>query len=274
MSPRESFLSAVAAAALLVAGPSFAGLDVKTRTVGDGQESGSSRMRTQGDWLRIDTVAPPSGQGETSMVFNAEDEVLYIVRHGDRSYVEINKEFARALGEKMAAAQEMMQAQLEKMPPQQRAMMEKMMKSGAMPFPKPGETKKRDPLDARATGESDTVDGTPCSIFALSRGGTSRGDVCVASWSAAGVSAADIEVVKKLGSFQARMTESFAGTVPGAEQPFELLERVDGFPLRTRREQDGKVTSETFFEDIQQVEVPAKVFEIPAGYSKKEINYN
>lgn len=272
MSSNTPRLSTLVVATLLVAAPAFAGLDVKTRTVGDGAESGSSRMRTQGNWLRIDTVAPPSGQGETSMLFNADEEVLYIVRHGDRSYVEIDKDFARALGEKMADAQKMMQAQLEKMPPQQRAMMEKMMKSGAMPFPKPGETKKRAPLDARPTGEGDTVGGTACSIYALSRGGESRGDVCVATWSAAGITAADIAVVKELGTFQARMTESFAGTIPGAEQPFELLERVDGFPLRTRRSQEGKVTSETFFEDIQQVEVPADVFAIPDGYTKKKIN--
>lgn len=261
----------LAASTLLAALPAYGGLDVKTRTVGAGADGGSSRMRTQGDHLRIDTVAPPSGAGATSMIFDAGSEVLYIVRHGDRTYVEIDKDFARALGEKMAQAQKLMQEQLEKMPPDQRAMMEKMMKGGAMPFPKPGETKKREPLAARDTGEGDTVDGKPCSVFALSRGNESKGDVCVASWDTAGIQPADIEVVKKLGTFQARMTESFAGAMPGAEQPFELLERVDGFPLRTRRSEDGKVTSETFFEEIVETEVPSDVFEVPENYAKKQL---
>lgn len=270
--PLSQQLSAALIAAMVLA-PSLAaaGLDVKTRTVGAGEEAGSSRMRTDGDHLRIDTEAPPSGQGATSMVFDANREVLYVLRHGDRTYVEIDKNFAKALGEKMAEAQRLMQAQLEKMPPEQRAMMEKMMKSGAMPFPNPRETKKRDPLEALNTGEGDTVDGKPCTIFALSRGGEAKGDVCVASWDSVGISPTDIQALKKLGSFQARMTESFAGSMPGADQPFELLERVDGFPLRTRRSEGGKVTSETFFEEIAQADVADDVFEVPAGYTKKEL---
>lgn len=205
------------------------------------------------------------------MVFDAKAEVLRILRHGERTYLEIDREFAAGLAAKMAEAQRLMEAQLAKMPPDQRAMMEKMMKSGALPFPKPGETKKRAPLEAKATGESETVNGTPCTVYALRRAGELKGDVCVASWDAIGITPSDVEVVKKLGTFQGRMTEAFAGSMPGAEQPFELLDRVDGFPLRTRRTEAGKVVSETFFEDIVKTDVPADTFEIPAGYTKKEM---
>ncbi len=262
---------ATAMLCLTLAGPARAGLDVKTRTTGSGTEPDSSRMRTEGDLLRIDTAAPPSGQGATSMIFDADAQVLRVLRHGDRTYVEIDEAFAERLSSKVAEAQKMMEAQLAKMPPEQRAMMEKMMQGGALPFPKPGAKKDRPPLEARATGEADTVDGTPCSLFRLRRGAEEKGDVCVASWSAVGASPEDIAVLKKLGAFQAKMTKSFAGSMPGAEQPFELLERVDGFPLRTRRVAGGAVESETFFEDVTKTDVPADVFEIPAGYTRKDI---
>ena len=243
---------------------------MKTRTVGSAGTPDSSRLRADGNQLRIDTAAPPSGQGATSIVFDANTEVLRVYRHAENSYVEIDKEFAAQLGAKMAEAQKMMEAQLAKMPPEQRAMMEKLMKSGAMPFPNPGAKKNAVPLEAKSTAKTETIGETVCTVYTLSRGGTPKGDVCVAAWDTVAIGPNDIKVLKKLGAFQSKMTESLAGAVPGAAQPFELLDRVDGFPLRTRRTEGGKVVSETYFEDLQQAEVDPDAFSIPAGYTKKE----
>jgi len=273
MTLRGAMRLATFGAAVLVAAEATAGLDVKTRTVAEGKSGNTgARMRTEGDRLRIDMAAPPSGQGASSLVFDANAQVLRILRHDDESYVEIDRQTADQIGATMAAARKKMQEQLAKMPPQQRALMEKMMQGGAIPLPNPDAPKKAVPLEAKPSGETDDVGGTACTVYALTRGGESKGDVCVAAWDAVGIAPSDIAVLKKLGAFQRKMTEALAGSIPGAEQPFELLERVDGFPLRTRRLEDGKVVSETYFEDLTQRDVPADAFAVPADYTKKSVD--
>lgn len=257
------------AAALLAAGTALGGVDIKTRT--EGREGVSGRMRAQGNQLRMDTEAPPSGAGATSIVFDASKNLLRIYRHEDKSYFEIDEKYAEQIGAQMAEARKKMEEQLARMPPEQRAMMEKMMEGGALPFPPSDESQKRPPLDAKPTGETETVGGIPCTSYALTRGGEKKGDVCAASWNALEIEAADVVAVKKLGAFQSKLSDSFGASITGGEQPFELLERIDGFPLRTRRMGDGQVVSTTYFEDITQVDVPADTFAVPAGYTKKQM---
>lgn len=265
--PKKAYAYLITAT-LAIAVPASAGLDVKTRMVANGKDAGTSRIRSEGNSLRIDIDAPPSGQGATFLVFDATKETLYVLRPEDRTYIELDKDFAATLSRQMDETRRMLQAQMKNMPPDQRAMMEKMMENGSLPFQNTKETKKRKPLEVRNTGESDTVGGKPCTLFALSRDGEPKADVCVASWESVGLRPDDMQAFRKFGAFQARMSESMSGAMPETEQPFELFEQVDGFPLRTRRYENETVTAETFYEELQQTEVSAESFEIPAGYTK------
>ncbi|MBM4266603.1 MAG: hypothetical protein FJ144_08340 [Deltaproteobacteria bacterium] len=272
---RSALVFAAACACLFAqASAAEAGVDLKMRTVVPGNEkaSGSGRMRVEGTLLRIDLGAAPSGAGATSLIFDGKNDVLRVVRHDDRSYVQIDEAAAAQLAGEMAEARRQIDDQLAKMPEAQRKMIERMLANGALPFPAPGgAAKKTPPLEAAATKEKDEVHDHSCRIVRLSRGGQRKGDVCVAPYEAVGLVPDDLAVVKELGRFQGKMTGALAGSVPGAEQPFELLDRVDGFPLRTRRTEGGKVRSETFFEDIQKVEITPDTFEIWKGYERKEL---
>lgn len=256
----------------LGAAPAEAGIDVQARTVTAGEEDQTSRMRIEGKQLRLDTPRPPSGQGKTSMVFDGTKKILRVVRHGDRSYVEIDESSARALAARVSEAQEKMRAHLDKLPAAQRETLEKMMKSGALPLP--GSEKDAEPppaLHATPTGETETIDGKSCEVFELRRGDEKKGSACVASWDTVGIEAADLTVLSDLSEFQSQLSEAMGPSAISREGPFELLETIEGFPLRTRAVRGDAMVSETFFEEVRKTPLEEAVFAVPDGYQKKPV---
>ena len=257
---------------VLGAAPAEAGIDVQARTVAAGAEDQTSRMRIEGKQLRLDTPRPPSGQGKTSMMFDGTKKVLRVVRHGDRSYVEIDESSARQLAARVNEAQEKMRAHLDKLPAAQRETLEKMMKSGALPFPSAEKDAEPPPaLQATPTGKTETIDGKSCEVHELRRGDEKKGSVCVASWDTVGIEAADLAVLADLSEFQSQLSSAMGSSAISPEGPFELLEIIDGFPLRTRAMRGDAMASETFFEEVRKTPIEEAVFAVPDGFQKKPV---
>jgi hypothetical protein len=282
---RGSFLL-VAIAIAVLARDARAGVVVFTESepskAAEGAKDKAAKPRYQGqfsvegDRVRLQgTSNEADGVAEGTVLFQPKPEALIFLDAGDKSYMEMTRADAKRIGASIEAARTQMQAQLEKMTPEQRAVVEQAMASaGGAAMGKAGKPKKApEPAKASATGASDKVGPYSCRVFDVTRGGKKIAEACVSSWADVGFSQADVDGLKKLATFQHQLftevnVEGFEAA-PGAEA-FEVMDQLQGFPVRVRTV-GGKQPIAMRVVKIERKPLDAKVFDIPAGYTKRSM---
>lgn len=142
-------------------------------------------------------------------------------------YTEMDQQTMNQLGAQMQGAMAQMEAAMKNMPPEQRAMMEKMMK-GKMPVPQAAASA---PTTYTANGSA-TVNGFPCTKYDGERAGSRVAEVCAAPLAAVRLSASDFQLFDKMREFMSGFQSAlkslpFASNAPGfTERGFE------GFPVQ------------------------------------------
>lgn len=193
-------------------------------------------------------------------------ETLYVVDERDKSYIVLDKASMEKLAAAMKSAMDQAKEQLAKLPPEQRAQVEQMM-GGRMEGMAEGQKLTVDVID---TGKSDKVDGRSCKVWDLKRNGTLDEQLCVVPFN----SLPGKENIQEVFGKFARIFDEMAKSVPmmggnmGTE--FQALNKVNGFPMRTRSyERDKLVDNEQVVTVWREEAIPASTFEIPAGYRRK-----
>jgi hypothetical protein len=191
---------------------------------------------------------------------------ITILDAGKKTYTEMDKEQMKKMASQANAAMTQMQEKLKNMPPEQRAMMEKMMGSqmpGGMNAGKP------DVYDAKNTGKTETVEGRKCTVWTLTRNGKLFEELCVVPFSS----------LPGKGDFEKSFKEladafaEFSKGMPGVENQVQVRSNVNGYPVRSRSyDANGKLRdTETVLTKWVEEIVPAAQFDVPAGYKKKEL---
>ncbi len=263
-------------AVLLVAGaiePALAGVVIDS-LLEDPRLGGDARMRMEieGDLLRVD---PPGAAGDpvqTSMIFDGKRDLMIVLDHKGKTAMEIDQSFMQEMMTRLAAAQKQLEAQLAHMPPEQQQMMRQMMAQrgagaflgGPTPKPEPG-------LSLKPTGQTRTIEGRDCTVSRLERGDKPVGEACIASFSMLGITRSDLAALSEMAAFQKRLAEKFRSPgVPNVSGDLELFRNLTGLPLEVVR-RDGKTESRTRIVKIEKMDVPPARFEVPAGYSKRDM---
>src|SRR5688572_20886039 len=133
--------------------------------------------------MRTDMVGPNGAL--QAMIFDGGKQVLYIVDPARKTYMEMTKADADRMGAQVQGAMAQMQAQLEKLPPAQRAQMEAMMKGRGGAAAVPQYTR---------TG-TDTVGRWTCDKYDVMQDGQRIGEVCSVNPTTLGFGAADFQVM-------------------------------------------------------------------------------
>ena len=234
-------------------------------------------MYVDGDRVRIDgTSQTKDGEMEASVLFRAQPESFVFLNKGDKSYTEMTREDAKRIGGAIESARKQMQAQLAKMPPEQRKVVEQAMAGmgteALMKAPPPKTA--IEPAKAVANGTTDKVADRACKGFDVTRGGKKIAEACVASWGDLGISAKDVGGLRKMTLFQQQMMAdvNFEGmkAAPGAEA-FEVIDQIDGFPLRVKTLGGGKGATGMRVTKIERKDVDPKLFDVPQGWTKNDI---
>jgi len=232
------------------------------------------QLYVEGDRVRMHgTSSDAEGVVEGTVIFRAKPEALLVLNDDEKSYFEITRADAQRIGSAIDTARSQMQAQLEKMPPEQRAMIEQAMEGmGAGALAKAA--KPRAPLEparAVASGGSDTVGAYACRGYDIVRGGKKIAEACVASWSDLGLAPADVDGLRKLAAFQQQMFAEVnwegMDAAPGAEA-FEVMEQINGFPVRVRSIIAGKPPVVMRVVKVERRDLEPTLFQPPAGYAK------
>lgn len=64
---------------------------------------------------------------DSHLIYRGDKQTIWVIKDSDKSYMEMTKASIDAMGQKLDGAMAQMKAELEKMPPEQRKMMEEMM---------------------------------------------------------------------------------------------------------------------------------------------------
>jgi hypothetical protein len=203
----------------------------------------ATRMRTE--------MAGPNGVTNV-MIFDGARQVLYIVDPARKTYMEMTKADVDRLSAQMQKGMAQMQAQLEKLPPAQRAQMEAMMKG----------------VQQTRTG-SDTVGRWTCDKYDLTMGGQKIGEVCSVNLTTLGFRATDFAVMGQMGAFYSAMAPQMAGQLPG---PGGIdPQGSSDFPVKTVMMVPGGTVTTTEVIEAGRQTFPDSLFAVPAGFTKQDL---
>lgn len=203
--------------------------------------------------------------GDTLMIFR--DDTIYSIDTKDKSYYAMDRAAMKRMADQISPALKQMQEQLAKMPPEQRAQMEKMMGSRM-----PGMAKQKT-QEIRKTGRADKIGGHACNYVEVHEDGALSEEMCVAPM---GSIKGTQELMDAAMKMSALMKEMLSGLdAPWIKETMDKqiadYQKIGGVPLLTRHYSGGQPSSETTLKSIRSESVPAALFEIPAGYKKKDM---
>jgi hypothetical protein len=198
-----------------------------------------------------------------------KDGNLYAIDDTDKTYVQLDQATMERLGKKMNDGLEQVKEQLAKMPAEQRAQMEEML-GKQIPGFAGGESKWT--VEAVDTGKSDKVDGRACRLWDVKRNGELDEQLCVVPFNAL----PGKENFQQVFANFAKVFEEMAKTVPMLaglmSNEFTAQEKINGFPVRARDYENGKLSdTERVMTIWREENVPASMFTVPAGYKRKSM---
>lgn len=199
---------------------------------------------------------------DSHLIYRGDKQTIWVIKDSDKSYMEMTKASIDAMGQKLDGAMAQMKAELEKMPPEQRKMMEAQMKSMT------GMSDEKPQRVAKKTGETKTIHGFPCVKYTVHVGEQLNSEVWATPMNKFGLSKADMQVLmdmaKMFESITARFKSQGAGGVMNPDG-------IDGVPvLTTTFDEEGKPTGVMEFQSVAHGAVDAAQFEVPAGYKLKD----
>jgi hypothetical protein len=205
-----------------------------------------------------------SQEGQATIV---KGDTMYIVDENEKSYVVFDKATMEKLAVQINSAMEKMKEQLSKLPPDQRAQVEQVMAAQM-----PGLDGKEYVVEAVDTGKSDKVDGRTCRLWDVKRNGELDEQLCVVPYSALPGKENLPTVFAKFAKLFEEMAKSVPMLTGMMTSEFNTMTRVNGFPVRTRPYENGKLgTIEQIVKVWREEAVSASMFEIPAGYTQKQM---
>jgi len=210
-------------------------------------------MQAGADRFRVD------GDGQI-VIYRADKDVAWLIDPQAKTYSELN----RKVMHEATSATDQINAALATMSPEERAMVQGLMAAHA-----PAATASAPPsLRYAGTERREVVNGFPCEVKDTLQGDKRVGEVCVTSWTAAKVNESDVAVMKKFAEFMKGLTGQFAQAASAREVPD--IAALNGLPVRTiSTTPKGDVVQEIV--KLEQADVPASAFELPAGLKREDL---
>jgi hypothetical protein len=224
----------------------------------------TSQVQIEKSRMRAD-VSSIGGAGSV-VLFDGVQQVLRTLDSEKKTYREMTKADADSVGTQMNDMAAMIRAQLEKMPPAQRAQMEAMMQGRGGPGAMGGAVEK---TEYRKAG-SDKVGKWSCDKYEGYRGERKTVELCTVTPQALGFTAADFDVSRELSEFFSKLVPQAGDNVfqmgKGEEHGFS------GLPVRRISfGSDGKPTTTTEITDVSRQRFADALFAVPADFQKVDL---
>jgi len=239
-------------------------MDMVTRNAA-GQETDRTRIYAQSKMIRMEQVVEDEAEPENTMIFLG-NEFLY-VNHEDESYIVMDESMIDDVSAQISDAMKEMEAELANMPPEQRAMVEQMMKGrmqGMMGQQKAPSAGPR--IESVGSGKWNSY---KCREYAVFIGPEKTQDICAADLD--DVDGADevIEAFRGMAAYMQKMTESMPMMPEDQMNPGKLMSEIDGFPVHTVDYKNGEVTGDVSLDSVTEKNLEPDMFAAPDGYRRE-----
>jgi hypothetical protein len=240
----------------------------------EGGRSYTNVTKVEGNRMRSD-IQGEDGKTATTVIFLGDTDEMYMIDHGKKNYLVMDKESIEALGKQMSEVTNQMEAALAKVPPGQRAMMERMMKQKLAADPN---YKEPSPPVVKSLGEKGSVNGIACEWKEVTRDNALSEKACVCDQGKIAGGKEMVVIAGEMKDFAAGLTKlaesasSFKMFGGGTMQDVGMAMTADleGFPLISEHfDGEGKLMRRSTFQSADEIGIPAEDFAPPSGYKKQ-----
>ncbi|MBT8089946.1 MAG: hypothetical protein KJO01_07040 [Gammaproteobacteria bacterium] len=237
-------------------------MDMVTKNA-SGREDDRSTIYAQSKMVRMDEVR--GNEIESSMIFLG-NEFLY-VDHRKKSYMVMDEAMLNEVSAQISDAMKQMEAELARMPPEQRAMVEQMMKGqmggmmGQKDTPPPAPS-------VKAVGSGKWLSKT-CRKYAVFEGAEKTQELCAAELDDVDGGDEVMAAFRSMAAYITKMTESMPMDVNDGMNPGELMDQIDGFPVLTTDYENGVAVRETSVDSVIEKNLEPGLFAAPDGYRRE-----
>jgi len=222
-----------------------------------GPNPGNTRLSVEGESLRMDQ------SGEDTVIFSGSKGHAVTIDHKKQSYMVIDRSAMAQLN----PALEQMRKRLESLPPEQRAMAEKMMR-GNRPANEPAEQR----WTITPSGQTDSQAGIDCEWYDVSLDGKLSQRLCMAEPDDVIGGRAALANMRAMALFFdevfAEIRKNFP--VPMPDNPMANIDKIDGFPIITQELSNGTLRSDLRLESAEEATLGSGTFDPPATYSQQK----
>jgi len=255
---------AYVATAVLATAPLFAGVKI----VSENTDLATKKVTTDTILLDANRMRMESDNDKAVVMFLTDGgrNRMVMLDKAKNQYQEIDEATMKQLADQMSGAMAQMDAAMKNMPPEQRAMMEKMMK-GKMP-----QAAAAAPKTVYTAKGSGSVNGFSCTKYEGVRGAEKVADVCAGVPAQLKLSASDMQIFEKMKEFSSSLLSALANSpIKISAQTGSFEAGYEGFPIQktdfdngqpTRRGELKSVTRANFSDadfslgDAKKVEMP------------------
>lgn len=232
----------------------------------------TSEMSVDGRLIKMDQKSLADQPPKNTMIFRGdrgEGGQMIVVDHDKKGYFVLDRQAMSGMTNQMNQAMQQMQAQLKNVPPERRAMIEKMMKSrgGVMGQAQPP----RPPAEVTRTDERDMVNGYPCVKYEVTRGGQKVRELWITDWDKVEGGDEAAEAMRAMAKFSEELLSAVSSSVPFKlpESPFAEIDKMNGFPVSTKSFENGRLSEETTLRSSRRQAIDPAAFEPPSRYKRQ-----
>jgi hypothetical protein len=221
-----------------------------TSAEGSGQ---THHVQIDRDWMRMEYQMAGDKQ---AIVFDAAKQVAWTINYDKKTYVEMTKADLERVNAQSAEVMVKAQEAMKNMNPQQRAMMEAMLKAQKSQAQRPV---------YRKVG-TDQVGRWTCDKYEGYLNDQKISELCTVDPTVLGLAEADFEVTRKVAEFVKRLVPRNADSLVSLGKSED--QGFSGVPVR-RMVSMGRRQLTTEVTDVSRQTFPPSTWEIPAGFTKQ-----
>jgi len=226
-------------------------------------------MSLDGDRLSIMSA-------ENHMLYRGDQGKVFIIQPKAHSYVEMSPESMAKVKSRMDEAMAQMKQRMAAMPEAQRQQMEKAM-AGRMPGMGSAAPEAAPVLSFQKNGAPRKVGKWDCQPYTLISDGKPEADLCVARLSDLGLTRDDLKPLIGLSDFMGKQMAAMGNQQAAsmASMKFDALTKAVGYDaFQIENDYKGMGDGEglkTTVQSIEHKDLPAGSFDVPAGYTKRDM---
>jgi hypothetical protein len=221
--------------AALAAMPMFAGVKI----VSENTDLATKKVTTDTILLDANRMRMESDDGKVAMFLTDGGRNRFVMLDKARkTYQEIDEQTMNQMAEQMSGAMAQMNAAMKNMPPEQRAMMEKMMK-GKMP-----QAAAAPPKTVYTAKGSGSINGFSCTKYEGDLSGAKESELCAAVPTQLKLSASDMQIFDKMRQFSSTLLSALANSPVKISVPsgYGFDQGYEGFPIQKTEFENGQET--------------------------------